>query len=138
MPRGTYMGELGRHTPPQDGRMEAASVWRGGDGHRSGAVVIPAQHATRSARGVASRRRNLPRRRNVAALATAAELASTLAYPRGMPLRAPISRVHLKGCAQRGGQLRGQLGKGAETLTSRMVGTPFLRSPEHAWRCDQR
>eukprot|EP01047_Picozoa_sp_COSAG01_P020378 COSAG01_NODE_1159_length_11469_cov_15.000352_1_plen_39_part_00 len=30
------------------------------------------------------------------------------------------------------------LGKGAETLTSAIVGTPFLRSPEHAWRCDQR
>ena len=36
------------------------------------------------------------------------------------------------------GDLRGQLGKGAETLTSAIVGTPFLRSPEHAWRCDQR
>ena len=38
-----HMGELGLDTPPQDGRMEAASVWRGGDSHRSGPVVIPAQ-----------------------------------------------------------------------------------------------
>ena len=38
-----HMGKLGRRTPPQDGLMEAASVWRGGDNHRSGPVVLPAQ-----------------------------------------------------------------------------------------------
>ena len=85
-----------------------------------------------------SRRRNLPRQRNVAGLSRVGDLASTLAYHRGMPLRAPIARERLRACAQWGDQLRGQLGKGAETLTSAIVGTPFLRSPEHAWRCDQR
>ena len=38
-----HMGKLGRRTPPQDGLMEAASLWRGGDSHRSGPVVLPTQ-----------------------------------------------------------------------------------------------